>query len=370
MKKTFILALILFTASMAFGQRHQSPPGDGPGAVRLDDDEELLFFPGYTFRDPKTGVPRAHIHAWVFEPEEGSAKRKVLLKFLGSQLGDELAENEKALLYARGAHLMADQEGGRLVAVNLDGAGVEIGRTDANGHAVKDVEIPSGAAKKPAGASRGKASWMEFQSHTKGKSFRGKALVIPDEGVSVVSDIDDTIKISEVLDRRALLRNTFLLPFRAVPGMARLYASWLARGAVFHYVTGSPWQLYRPLGEFIASNGFPAGVFHMKKFGLRSNLTALFDPADAVKIPAITALLERFPRHRFVLVGDSGERDPEIYGEIARRFPGRIIAIFIRNAGNERAGSPRLAAAFRGLGPLRCVLFDRAEEIRGVGFLP
>jgi hypothetical protein len=51
--------------------------------------------------------------------------------------------------------------------------------------------------------------------------------------------------------------------------------------------------------------------------------------------------------------------------ESARRFPGRIIAIYIRNAGNERAGSPRLAAAFRDLGTLRCVLFGTPEEIRG-----
>jgi hypothetical protein len=366
MKKTFLLCLILTAAATAFSQGSNSPRAGAPVDVQLDADEELIFFPGYTFRDPISGSRKVRLHAWVFEPEEGSTRRKLLLKFLGSQLGDELTGNEKALLFARGAHLMADQESGRDVAVSIACAGVAMGSTDAGGHAVKDAELPAGAAAKLSGAARGKAFWLEYRSRSKDRTFRGKALVIPDEGVSVVSDIDDTIKISEVLDRRALLRNTFLLPFRAVPGMASLYASWLARGAVFHYVTGSPWQLYRPLDEFITTAGFPAGMFHMKKFGLRSNLTSLFDPADAVKIPAITELLERFPRRRFVLVGDSGERDPEIYGEIARRFPGRIIAIFIRNAGNDRAGSPRLAAAFRDLGALPCVLFGQPSEIRGV----
>lgn len=362
MKKFFFIALILFTAASAFSLGHHSRHGDEPGATRLSGDEELVFFPGYTFRDPKSGSIMVHIHAWVFELEKGSAKRKLLLDFLGKQIGDNLTESEKATLYERGAHLMADQEGGKHVAVNIGGAGYEVGRTDSNGHAIKDLALSAGIASRPAD---GRTSWLEYLSHSKGRIFNGKSLVIPDSGVSVVSDIDDTIKISEVLDRRALLRNTFLLPFRAVPGMSGLYRSWSARGAVFHYVTASPWQLFTPLSEFIRSHGFPEGIFHMKNFGFSRNPSALFDPADAVKIPAITALLERFPRHRFVLVGDSGERDPEIYGEIARRYPGRVIAIFIRNAGNERAGSPRLAAAFQGLESLRYVLFERPEEISG-----
>jgi len=353
MKNLLITCLILIAATAL-------PGGDAalPGHTALDDDEELLIFPGYTYRDPTSGAAMAHLHAWIFEPEEGSVNRKLLLKFLGGRLGGELSEGEKATLYRRGAHLLADQEGGERVAVSVGNAHYDLGDTDANGHAVKDVPLP-------AAPKSGKASWLEVQSRSKDRLYRGKVLVIPETGVSVVSDIDDTIKISEVLDRRALLRNTFLLPFRAVPGMARLYRAWRDRGAVFHYVSAGPWQLYRPLADFVESEGFPAGVFHMKNFGFSRNPSALFDPADEVKIPAITALLERFPRHRFVLVGDSGERDPEIYGEIARRFPGRVIAIFIRNAGNEQSGSPRMTAAFRGLSTVRCVLFERPEEIPG-----
>ncbi len=194
-------------------------------------------------------------------------------------------------------------------------------------------------------------------------------MIIPSRGVSVITDIDDTIKISNVLDKKELLRNTFLRPYRAVPGMARLFAVWQARGAVFHYVTASPWQIYESLAGFTADNGFPEGVFHMRSFGFPFNFTSLLDPADTVKIPHITTLMERFPRHRFILVGDSGERDPEIYGEIARRFPGRVMAVYIRNVGNEEAGSPRLAEAFRDIGSTRWALFENADEIAREGAL-
>jgi phosphatidate phosphatase APP1 len=92
--------------------------------------------------------------------------------------------------------------------------------------------------------------------------FTGNLSFFDDAGIIVISDIDDTIKITQVHDRKATLRNTFLEPFRPVPGMADLYNSWAQKtGAQFCYVSASPWQLYSPLADFIRSNGFPAGVF-------------------------------------------------------------------------------------------------------------
>jgi phosphatidate phosphatase APP1 len=79
-------------------------------------------------------------------------------------------------------------------------------------------------------------------------------------GLSVFSDIDDTIRVSHVQDRAALLRGTFLEPFRPVRGMAALYRAWSDDGAQFHYLSATPWQLYvaLELGSWELQSNVPA----------------------------------------------------------------------------------------------------------------
>jgi phosphatidate phosphatase APP1 len=179
--------------------------------------------------------------------------------------------------------------------------------------------------------------------------FSGAVFPLEAEGVSIISDIDDTIKITEVRDKQATLRNTFLREFQAVPGMAEFYQS-LARsnGAAFHYISASPWQLYEPLAVLVASNGFPAGTFTLKEFRWKNRtFFSLFASPEKYKPGVIEPLLKQFPKRRFILIGDSGERDPEIYGALARKFPAQIIRIYIRDVTNETSGSERYQKAFR-----------------------
>jgi phosphatidate phosphatase APP1 len=171
----------------------------------------------------------------------------------------------------------------------------------------------------------------------RGRSNR-HAQLVGAQGVSVISDIDDTVKVTQVRDKRALMANTFVNPFEAVPSMARAYTAWADGGAVFHYVSSSPWQLYPALAQFFAESGLPAGSFHLREIGLgdRSFLDLFDTPADA-KVPTISAIIRRWPLRKFVLVGDSGEQDPEIYARIYREFPGNVLHIFIRNVTDARA---------------------------------
>ena len=90
-------------------------------------------------------------------------------------------------------------------------------------------------------------------------------LLIPPTGLSIISDIDDTVKLSDVLNKRELLRNTFLREFVPVDGMAALYKHWEEQhDAVFHYVSASPWQLQPELECFLRGAGFPPATFHLK----------------------------------------------------------------------------------------------------------
>jgi phosphatidate phosphatase APP1 len=134
--------------------------------------------------------------------------------------------------------------------------------------------------------------------------------------------------------------------------MADAYRRWAASsGAQFHYVSATPWQLYVPLAEFIGASTFPRGTFHLKDFRWHDRtFFSLLAAPDRFKVKTIEPLMKRLPHRRFVLVGDSGQKDPEIFGELARRYPRQVRRIFIRNLGDS-GQTPRYRAAFGGVNP-------------------
>jgi len=180
--------------------------------------------------------------------------------------------------------------------------------------------------------------WQPVSSKSKEASGVGQVLVIPPENTrGLISDIDDTILISEVLSKRRLLKNTFLknsAQRQAVPGMARLYADVANSNAKpdaapLFYLSGSPRQLYVSLTQFLQHNHFPPGVLITKRVSRGKASDSWFNQLD-YKTKKIQEIFECLPHVRFILVGDDGERDPEIYDGIQKRFPDRVEAIWIR----------------------------------------
>ena len=193
----------------------------------------------------------------------------------------------------------------------------------------------------------------------------GTIQLLAPTGISVISDIDDTIKISDVRDHKDLLRNTFCRPYQPVPGMAERYRNWQkSADARFHYISATPWQLYLPLSEFIRSNGFPEGTFQLKLFRWKDQtFFDLFKSPEHYKMAAIRPLFERFPRRQFILIGDSGEKDPEIYGALAREFSNQVTHVFIRDTTGDRRDSQRYATAFGGLSTNVWQIFGEPREL-------
>jgi phosphatidate phosphatase APP1 len=189
----------------------------------------------------------------------------------------------------------------------------------------------------------------------------GQVQCLQQQGISVISDIDDTIKDSNVLDKKILLKKTFLKEFSSIKGMAKIYQNWQQRGYQFHYVSSSPWQLYPVLSDFLDEQSFPRGSMHLKLIRVKdSSIFNLLATPEEGKIPTITHLLETYPQRRFILVGDSGEKDPDIYATIARQYPDRIIKIYIHNV---TADKNRIAAIFKELPRKQWVVFNDANEI-------
>lgn len=327
-------------------------------------DEEVIFFPTSASYDHDLNQWTVPVHGWVFEPEEDSAWRsyaiKVLLEVL--ELGSIPVDNP--IFKKRVRMFLVDNERGKSPQIRIGQSRYIVGRTEPNGHFTSFISLTADQAKR-----NEVHPWVHFaldQNLPDRRVFEGCVQLVGDQGLSIISDIDDTIKISHVADKKALLANTFLRPFRAVPGMADLYIRWEKSNAVFHYVSSSPWQLYPALAEFIEQHQFPKGSFHLKCFRLKdSSFLSLFTKDDQYKLSNISILLQRFPKREFILVGDAGERDPEIYGEIARQFPTQVKHIFIRRLRSELTSPDRYQTAFRNVDADRWTLFSDPKALMG-----
>ncbi|UCE86979.1 MAG: App1 family protein [Deltaproteobacteria bacterium] len=331
------------------------------GRAEIKSDEEVVFFPTAAWRDGATWV--VPIHGWIYEPERDSGWRREVIEEVQEHLEVAPDSPDGRRCAERARRFLVDNERGKEISIRIGGRVHTLPESGANGHFEGTVRLPANRIERH--ARRGVLEFQAITTARDGRRFAGRVLLPPREGVSVISDIDDTIKVSEVLDRDALLRHTFARPFEAVPGMAPAYAAWAREGASFHFVSSSPWQLYPPLEAFRADAGFPAAAFHLKSVRLKDRtLLNLFKDSLETKPPVIRAILQRWPHHRFLLVGDSGEQDPEVYGLIAREYPQRIVHVFIRRVAGAANGEKRFAKAFRGLPPDRWTVFSDATALK------
>jgi hypothetical protein len=231
----------------------------------------------------------------------------------------------------------------------------ETPRSDRNGLIMGKLEIPADKADRFLEYQDSEDGWLSVKATSNRYSGIGRIQLIEPEGISVISDIDDTVKVTEIpAGAKIVVRNTFFKEFMPAPVMADLYAEWPE--AAFHYVSGAPWQLYNPLQSFLfgARAGFPEGSMHMKNTRknpltistwrdlreLITNENVTFDQ----KIDQIAAIFEHFPDRQFIMVGDSGERDPEVYNAIREHFPDQVHEIYIRDVVNDREINPERLA--------------------------
>ena len=176
----------------------------------------------------------------------------------------------------------------------------------------------------------GPGAWQEvaLELH-KEKEVTATATVLvpsPRARFGVISDIDDTIVASNVTRKLRMILTVALSNARSrkpFPGVAAFYRALHAGVNPVFYVSKSPWNLYAPILEYLEVQGLPLGPLLLRDFGLR--------PEKDHKRKAIEEILNTYPKLKFLLIGDSGEQDPEIYAAVVQRFPQRIRAIYIRS---------------------------------------
>jgi phosphatidate phosphatase APP1 len=169
-------------------------------------------------------------------------------------------------------------------------------------------------------------------------------IVSPAEKRIIVSDIDDTVLISHSTQtirklRLMLLKNALSrLPFK---GVSFFYHA-LERGTdsksshPFFYVSSSEWNLYDLLEDFFEHHRMPKGSYMLRR--LESSIYKFWKSGQGShehKYHKIKFLLNTFDQQNFILIGDSGQKDPQIYKRLALEFPGRVEAIYIRKIGTK-----------------------------------
>ncbi|MBZ5738755.1 App1 family protein [Nocardioides mangrovi] len=148
----------------------------------------------------------------------------------------------------------------------------------------------------------------------------------PEARFGVISDVDDTILETGVQRVGLMLAQTFTgsaLTRTPFPGAAELYRDLAGADNPVFYVSSSPWNLHSFLQGFLEHRAFPAGPLLLR------DLIGNHD-GRARKHDRIEEILRLHPDLSFVLIGDSGEKDPQIYADIVRAHPGRVLAVYIR----------------------------------------
>ncbi|AUW59334.1 hypothetical protein C1T17_15815 [Sphingobium sp. SCG-1] len=196
-----------------------------------------------------------------------------------------------------------------------------------------------------------KTGWEYVTLSVPGREAQQPSVQVPimapgtDQHWGIISDIDDTVVETGATDfvknwRRVLLERP--QDRLSVPGAASLYKmiarDHIAPARPFFYVSSSPWNLYGFVTEFLELNAIPHGPMFLKDYGI--DYDKLIDGGhDVHKLAAIETILAFYPDLRFLLIGDNGQRDVNIYAKVVHDFGTRVAGVFIRDVdGSCRSG--------------------------------
>ena len=158
-------------------------------------------------------------------------------------------------------------------------------------------------------------------------------VVGPDVDFGIVSDIDDTVMVTALPRPFVAFWNTFVLDEHArspTPGMAVLYERLVRAhpGSPVIYLSTGAWNVAPTLTRFLSRNLYPAGPILLTDWGPTHD--RWFRSGRAHKTENLHRLAEEFPHMRWLLIGDDGQHDEELYADFAKQHPGQVAAVAIR----------------------------------------
>jgi phosphatidate phosphatase APP1 len=167
------------------------------------------------------------------------------------------------------------------------------------------------------------------------KTSLGEILLIDETSeFGIISDMDDTVMQSNVVTKLKMLSTMLFNSAEsrvAFDGVVDLYQGLNdgERNPLF-FISGSSYNLYDLLVKFCRVNDLPKAPMLLRDMGISEDYWFL-KRTIPFKKEEIERLLTFFPDLPFILMGDSGQHDPEIYLDIQERYPDRILGIYIRH---------------------------------------
>lgn len=317
-----------------------------PQRLQAGRDEEVTFFPTYGYREGNGW--NINVRGWVHQNRSHLNKIVTKLMTALATVKNKCDSAEMANFQSRSNDFEDDDKSLEKVIIKFDSDPdaklyESNRRSDANGIVELDLTLTDDRAKQLLASENSANGWLTFSAVSDEHTGRGRIRLIEPDGVSLISDIDDTIKVTDIpAGKDTVLRNTFCRDFKSLPEMAKSYSD--LGDVPVHYVSGGPQQMFGPLYDFliIEPGGFPEGTFHLNFFpknllsaDTRRLAVGGFKSTFDHKVEEITKLMKKFPRRQFILIGDSGEVDPEVYKKIRSERADQVREIRIRDLIND-----------------------------------
>ena len=330
-----------------------------------DSASAIMAYSGFGY--PNQDEWRVHISGVAWQtPIIFNMRQRMMIRMLGGVMHATPEEMNGEVFQSRITPFMAEADHRQTIIATINGTSYRLKkRTRKNGHFHDWLSLKKDVIENSITTTNG-VETVNFSVAIEGADAEPAESMLylqPKQGISIISDIDDTIKDSFVSDRRELLANTFLREFKSVQGMAEVYNQWAAAGASFHYVSSSPWQLYPSLQQLHSVHEFPLGTMHLRNFRLRDQLLKRVIIRRQGKATAIRTLIKNMRGRKFVLIGDSGEKDPKIYRKICRQFPDQIKGVFIHDLPNRPLEDDRFKKLTDAIPHGVCAKFESATQL-------
>jgi hypothetical protein len=197
-------------------------------------------------------------------------------------------------------------------------------------------------------------------------SGNATAFLVPTEGITFISDIDDILRVTKIWDPKEGLLNSFAHNFVQWENMPDIYANWsrsLPNSTHFHYLTTTPEQATRNYMDFIYKT-YPGGSFDTRPLNF-SDIKATL----SIRMFLLTKVFETFPKRKFVLVADTSNADVmKDYPQLAHTYPNQVQCIFLRNtsATDSSMWFPYNTEGFKGLNNKSYMFFRHANDLSGL----
>lgn len=192
------------------------------------------------------------------------------------------------------------------------------------------------------------------------------AFLVPSEGITFISDIDDILRVTKIYNPKEGLINSFAKDFTPWMNMPEVYANWsrtLPNNTHFHYLTTTPEQATRNYMDFIYKT-YPGGSFDTRPLNFS-------DASATLKIRKflLDKVFETFPQRKFVLVADTSNSDVmKAYPQLAHDHPNQVQCIFLRNtsATDSEMWFPYNTEGFEGLNNRSYMFFREPNDLMGL----